>query len=201
MKSRILSTLVLVGFAAPVLAAQGAMPASSNMSMSMPTSGFRAEFAGNFKEVNGKLLALAQAIPADKYTWRPAAGTRSIAEVFLHLAGAQYLFGTAMGQPAPAGMDMKSIDAPMAGYETSTTDKAKIVAALKQSFAYMDNVVMMTPDASAEKTTDFFGQKLTMRAMLLSETDHNAEHLGQMIAYARMVGVVPPWSMPAPASK
>ena len=171
-----------------LLAAVVAAPvgAQAAMAPAMPTAGFRAEFAGNFAYVSRKIIALAEAIPQDKYTWRPAPGVRSISEVLLHLAQAQYLFGGNLGLTMPAGMDT--------AWEHSTTDKAKIIAALKASIAAFNGAVAALPDADAEKAAPLFGQKLTMRSLLLVETDHNAEHFGQLIAYARMNGVVPPWS-------
>jgi uncharacterized damage-inducible protein DinB len=155
-----------------------------------PATGFRAEFISNFKTVQDKWIALAEAIPAEKYTWRPGAGVRSVAEVFLHIANAQYLFGAPIGVKLPPGMDPKS-------FELSTTDKATIIAAVKSAFAAMNAAVLSLPESSADGQVKFFGQPYSTRALLLLETDHNAEHLGQMIAYARVNGVVPPWSMPA----
>ena len=191
MRSRLITALALAALAAPVvpLAAQGSMANMPGMAAA-PTSGFRAEFLSNFKTVQDKFIQLAEATPADKYSWRPAAGVRSIAEVYLHVANAQYLFGSWMGIAVPAGIDQKT-------FETSTTDKAKVVAAVKAAFANFNAGVMAMPDASADKTANVFGQTMTMRGILLFETDHNAEHLGQSIAYARMNGVIPPWSMKA----
>ena len=192
MRSRTLSSLAITLLAAAPLMAQATMAAST--SKPAPPAGFRGEFAKNFATVGDKYIQLAQAIPADKYSWRPAPGVRSVAEVLLHVASAQYLFGSAMGMPMPAGISLKT-PADMGAFETSTTDKAKIIEMLKASFAYLNAGVMAMPDASADKTAQFIGQTMTMREMLLQETDHNAEHLGQMIAYARVNGVVPPWSM------
>ena len=192
MRSRYLSSLAITVFAAAPLMAQATMAAST--SKPAPPAGFRGEFAKNFATVGDKYIQLAQAIPADKYSWRPAPGVRSVAEVLLHVAAAQYLFGSVMGWTVPAGVPIKG-PPDLAAFEASTTDKAKIIEILKASFAFINAGVMGMPDASAEKSTQFFGQTMTMREMLLQETDHNAEHLGQMIAYSRMNGVVPPWSM------
>ena len=52
-----------------------------------PTSGYRAEFLNEMKYFEGRFTQLAEATPADKYTWRPAAGVRSVSEVLLHVAG------------------------------------------------------------------------------------------------------------------
>ncbi len=150
-------------------------------------SGPRGEFLQEYGTLESRLTQLAEATPADKFTWRPAEGVRSIAEVYLHVAAANFNIPKIIGTPAPAGFNAK-------GYDTSTTDKAKIVAALKDSFAHVRAAVNAMPDADLEKQVPWFGDKNTYRGMLLFMTRHCAEHLGQSIAYARMNGVVPPWS-------
>jgi uncharacterized damage-inducible protein DinB len=80
------------------------------------------------------------------------------------------------------------------GLEKSTTDKAKVIATLKDSFAHAKAAIKAMPDADLEKSLDWFGGKNTERGILLFITRHAAEHLGQSIAYARMAGVTPPWT-------
>jgi len=87
----------------------------------------------------------------------------------------------------PEGLDVR-------GLEKSTTDKAKIVATLKDSFAHANAAIKAMPDADLEKSLDWFGGKNTERGVLLFVVRHAAEHLGQSIAYARMAGVTPPWT-------
>ena len=134
-----------------------------------------------------KLTRLAEAIPADKYTWRPADDTRSFAEVMLHISAANYNLYKLIGTQPPSGIDLKNL-------EKSTTEKAKIVATLKDSFAHAKQAIKAMPDADLDKSMDWFGGKNTERGALLFIVRHTAEHLGQSIAYARMVGVVPPWT-------
>ena len=154
-----------------------------------PATGYRAEFLKNMATVQDKYVRLAEAIPADKYTWRPAEGVRSVAEVFLHISTANMGLATRVGAKPPTGVDLQKL-------EKSTTDKAAIVATLRQSFDHLRNAVLNMSDADAEKTMPWFGgSTLTYRGFLLFMTDHAAEHLGQSIAYARMNGVVPPWSV------
>ena len=150
-------------------------------------NGYRSEVLAEVTIQADKLTRLAEAIPADKYTWRPAADVRSIAEVFLHIAAANYNVYKLVGTPPPAGFDAK-------GYDKSTTDKAKIVAALKDSFDHAKKAITAMNDADLEKSLDWFGGKNTERGVLLFIVRHTAEHLGQSIAYARMVGIVPPWT-------
>jgi uncharacterized damage-inducible protein DinB len=150
-------------------------------------SGYRAEVLAEVRVQEDKFTRLAEAIPAEKYTWRPAADVRSVAEVFLHVAAANYNLPKLIGTPSPAGIDVKSL-------EKSTTDKAKVVSTLKDSFAHLKAAIVKMPDTDLDKSLDWFGGKNTQRGILLFITRHMAEHLGQSIAYARSVGVTPPWT-------
>ena len=92
----------------------------------------------------------------------------------------------------------------MKNLEKSTTDKAKVIPTLNDSFAHARKAITAMPDSDLEKSMDWFGGKNTERGILLFIVRHTAEHLGQSIAYARMIGVVPPWTgdfrkPPAPA--
>lgn len=150
-------------------------------------TGYRSEVLSEVTVQADKFTRLAEAIPAEKYTWRPAPDTRSFAEVFLHVATANYNLYKLVGTPPPAGLDVKAI-------EKSTTDKTKVVATLKDSFAHAKKAITAMSDADLEKSMDWFGGKNTERGILLFIVRHGAEHLGQSIAYARSVGVVPPWT-------
>src|SRR6202521_4040976 len=150
-------------------------------------SGYRSEVLAEVMIQEDKFTRLAEAIPADKYTWRPASDVRSFAEVFLHVSAANYNLYKLVGTPPPSGVDLK-------GLEKSTSDKAKVVATLKDSFAHAKKAITAMPDADLEKSLDWFGGKNTERGILLFIVRHTAEHLGQSIAYVRFVGIVPPWT-------
>ena len=150
-------------------------------------SGYRSEVLAEVMIQEDKFVRLAEAIPADKYSWRPAPDVRSFAEVFLHVSGANYNIYKLVGTLPPSGFEVK-------GFEKSTTDKTKIIATLKDSFAHGRKAITAMPDADLDKSLDWFGGKNTERGVLLFIVRHAAEHLGQSIGYARFVGVVPPWT-------
>lgn len=150
-------------------------------------SGYRSEVLSEVTIQEDKFIRLAEAIPAEKFTWRPATDVRSFAEVFLHVSAANYNLYKLVGTPPPAGLDIKTL-------EKSTTDKAKVIATLKDSFVHARKAITAMPDSDLEKSMDWFGGKNTERGILLFIVRHAAEHLGQSIAYARFVGVVPPWT-------
>ena len=150
-------------------------------------SGYRSEVLSEVIVQEDKFVRLAEAIPADKYNWRPAPDVRSFAEVLLHVSAANYNLYKLVGTPPPTSVDLK-------GLEKSTTDKAKVIATLKDSFAHAKKAISSMPDADLEKKMDWFGGTNTERGILLFIVRHGAEHLGQSIAYARFIGVVPPWT-------
>jgi uncharacterized damage-inducible protein DinB len=150
-------------------------------------TGYRSEVLAEVIVQEDKFIRLAQAIPPDKYTWRPAPDVRSFAEVFMHVSAANFNLYKLVGTPPPAGFDVK-------GFEKSATDKAKVVATLKESFAHGKKAITAMSDADLERKLDWFGGKNTQRGILLFIVRHGAEHLGQSIAYARFSGVTPPWT-------
>ena len=150
-------------------------------------TGYRSEVLAEVMIQEDKFLRLADAIPADKFNWRPAPDVRSFAEVFLHVSAANYNLYKLVGTPPPSTVDLKTL-------EKSTTDKAKVIATLKDSFAHARKAITAMPDANLDMSLDWFGGKNTQRGILLFIVRHAAEHLGQSIAYARFVGIVPPWT-------
>ena len=150
-------------------------------------TGYRSEVLAEVMIQEDKFLRLAEAIPADKFNWRPAPDVRSFAEVFLHVSAANYNLYKLVGTPPPSTLDIKTL-------EKSTTDKAKVIATLKDSFAHARKAITDMPDANLDKSLDWFGGKNTQRGILLFIVRHAAEHLGQSIAYARFAGIVPPWT-------
>lgn len=148
--------------------------------------GFRAEFLAQMVDVEKKIIDLAEAVPQEKYTWRPMEGVRSISEVYMHIAGANYLFPSFAGIKAPAGIERDA--------ETKVTEKAKVIEYVKTSFEHMRKAVMDTPDANLEKPAKMFGEETTVRGVFFTAGLHMHEHLGQSIAYVRMNNIVPPWT-------
>jgi uncharacterized damage-inducible protein DinB len=181
-----LATLSL-GFCAVTQAQDKPADQIPSAAVAAPTSGARAEFLAEVAFYEQRYTRLAQAIPAEKYTWRPAEGVRSVGEVYAHMVAANYGTARALGTPFPAGVDPKAIMA-------NAGDKAKTVPALKDSFAHFRQAVLSLSDADLDKPLKMFGQQTTYRGAFILITGHTGEHLGQSIAYARMNGIVPPWT-------
>jgi uncharacterized damage-inducible protein DinB len=154
-------------------------------------TGYRSEVMAEIMIQESEFVRLAEAIPAEKYTWRPSPDVRTIAQVFLHASAANYNLYKLVGTPTPAEVDTKTL-------EDSTTSKEKVIATLKASYAHAKAAIRAMSDADLEKTLDWNGGKITERGVLLFIVQHIAQHLGQQIAYARSIGVVPPWTNDPP---
>jgi uncharacterized damage-inducible protein DinB len=155
--------------------------------LTTPTSGPRLEFLDEVSYYEQRFQRLSDAIPAEKFSWRPAEGVRSIGEVYMHVVAANYGFGRMLGTPPPAGVDMKAMMA-------NAGDKAKVTQALKDSFAHFRNAVLAIKDSELEKEIKTPRGQSTIRGSFFFISGHYGEHLGQSIAYARMAGIVPPWT-------
>jgi uncharacterized damage-inducible protein DinB len=132
-------------------------------------------------------LALAEAIPAEKYSWRPAQGVRSVSEVLVHIATTNgFLLGQA-GVKLESGPPIKL----QGDLEKTITAKSDVIALLRWS---QDAVRTAYPTVNRTKAVKFLSGDTTADGVLLRLLVHNHEHMGQMVAYARMNGIVPPWS-------
>jgi DinB superfamily len=157
--------------------------------------GIMSDYLRDLGQTQQKMVALARAMPADKYDWRPGPGVRSVGEVFLHVAADNYFLPAGMGITPPAatgikGSDYKTADA----FSTRKLTKDQIVKELEDSYAFLKSAMSGTTDAKLTQTSTIFGATQSIRAWWLGTLTDMHEHLGQSIAYARMNGVVPPWS-------
>ena len=175
-----------LGFSMTLFLPAQEKPADKAPATIAPVSGYRAEFLEDVAYYEHRYTKLAEAMPADKYTWRPAEGVRSVGEVYTHIIMANYGVAQALGTP-PSGFDLKAVPA-MSG------DKAKVLPALKESFAHFRRSILVLSDADADKPQKMFNRETTLRGALMMIDRHWGEHLGQSIAYARVNGVVPPWT-------
>lgn len=153
------------------------------------------EFDGVMSYNSGQIMSLAEAIPAEVYDWRPAEGVRSVGEAMLHTASANYFFGTMLGASIPEGIDPMTM-------EKSITGKENIIAALKESYTFIQEVGKNLPDENFQDEVSFpGGEKFNKRSTMMIVIAHAWEHTGQLIAYARSNDIVPPWNQPKEVSE
>lgn len=164
-----------LGLAAP--AAAQAAPSTA--------PGFVAEAMLQFEASMRKFVALAEAMPAETYGWSPGPGVMTVARVYAHVTRYNYLYPSEnLGVPAPDGRAEAAAE--------DLADKAVLVARLRESRDFVRQAVRGLTDPSG--ATELYGRTVPQWSVLLQLVAHMNEHLGQAIGYARMNGVVPPWS-------
>jgi len=143
-------------------------------------------YSGEWNHVSSQLIALAEATPADKFAWRPATGVRSTSEVYMHIVTANYYMLSLIGEKPPAGVNKDM--------GKTVTSKAEVVDWLKRSLDAVKEAHLAAKPSDLARKVHFSDTETTVDAVYLRLIVHNNEHMGQLVAYARMTGVVPPWS-------
>jgi uncharacterized damage-inducible protein DinB len=143
-------------------------------------------YDGEWHHVSSQLIALAETMPEEKFAWRPAPGVRSTSEVFMHIALANFYLLSVTGPKMPA--DMKE------GLEKSVTSKADVINWLKRSLEAVKSAHLAVTPKDLDRKVHIVDREATVDGMYLRILVHANEHMGQLIAYARMSGVAPPWS-------
>jgi uncharacterized damage-inducible protein DinB len=151
------------------------------------TAGLWEGYDGEWGHVSQQLVALAEAIPADKYSWRPSAGVRSTAEVIMHIADGNFSLLDVTGVKMPAEVRSKT-------FEKSVTAKPDVIDWLKRSLDAVKTARAQLKPGDLQRKVKIAGKEVTVDGMYLRIIVHANEHMGQLIAYARINGVVPPWS-------
>ena len=159
---------------------------------------FKPEYLSEFDLARNQTTALAQAMPADKFDWRPGPGVRSVGEVYVHIAETNVLLlgyaGTQVDFPGlrlTGKEPVPQVIARFLEFEKTVHGKDNILAMLNRT---LDAVKTSFATANLENPVELFGRKTTTRAVYLRILAHVNEHMGQSIAYARINGIVPPWS-------
>src|SRR5215472_16790749 len=178
----VLSSLGAVAVAAP--------RADDAMDHTAPSYDMKAQALVDLEQMQKKFVELANALPADKLTWRPSSDSRSFAEVFLHVAAERYGILGMMGAEAPAGVDRK-------GLEKSSTDRARIVDEVNKSWDFAKKTIEGMSNAEFAKLLPKLGPQANAGGVVYILVADNHEHIGQSIAYARENGIAPPWTIAA----
>jgi len=159
--------------------------ASTGFAESAFESAVRTSLLKSFDDASGKLLRLAEAIPEDTYAWRPMDGVASVREVMVHVDGTNYSLAERLG--TKSGVDRKALG-------DSMRSKADALSVAKRSMDLIREVLTKIPAEDLIPEVNVFGAKAPKMRVALLPVDHAHEHLGQLIAYARMNRIVPPWS-------
>jgi uncharacterized damage-inducible protein DinB len=145
-------------------------------------------YDGEWSHVSRQLIALAEATPPDKFAWRPAPGVRSTSEVYMHIAVANFYLLSVTGVKEPTVSN---------SLEKTVTAKAEVIDWLKRSLSAVATARAQLKPGDLQGKVKIDGKVVTVDGMYLRIIVHDNEHMGQLVAYARMNGIVPPWSKPS----
>jgi uncharacterized damage-inducible protein DinB len=194
MKMPILSLICLACILNASAAAARAQTPDTPTDSTAPSYDMKAQALLDLQAVNKKCVDLAVALPTDKLTWRPSPDTRSFAEVFLHVAGERYGFLSMLGATPPAGFKAGEFD-------KSTIERDRIVDALNQSWDFTNKTINGMSNADFAKLLPKLGPNANEGDVIYLLVADAHEHLGQLVAYARQNGIVPPWTVQAQKRK
>lgn len=129
------------------------------------------------------LIAAAETIPADKYSFKPTPAQMSFGEIVVHLAqGNDYFCGEIAGTKAPTRSKV-----------TATSPKAELVARLKETFAFCGTSLATLDDSKLSEELPFFGgRKMSRAGVMTVATGDWADHYSQSAIYMRLNGMLPP---------
>jgi len=152
----------------------------------------KASFLNDLETLRGKFVGLAQTFPQDKYTWRPMDGVRSVSEVLMLAAFEGYNFIPSTFGAKGADLGTREEAAKL----RTLTDKAAVIEHLNKGFAHAKKELEALDPATltGKRKIMISPNPLAVTDIALGVGGDLHEHLGQMIAYARMNHIVPPWS-------
>lgn len=151
-----------------------------------PLDGLWQGYDGEWRHVSNQLIALAEATPAETFAWRPAPGVRSTSEVYMHIVMANFWLLSVTGPKMPPDLKQNA--------EKTVTSKAEVIGWLKRSLEAVKQAHLAVKPDDLSRKVRVEGRDATVDGMYLRIIIHANEHMGQLIAYARMTGVTPPWS-------
>jgi uncharacterized damage-inducible protein DinB len=144
-------------------------------------------YDGEWRYVSRLLVSIAEAIPADKYAWRPAPGVRSVSEVLMHITQANFYLLSVTGPKMPHALERDDV-------EKTIVSKPEVLAYLRRSLEAVRTARAQLKPGDLERKVKIEGETVNVDGMYLRIICHDNEHMGQLIAYARVNGIVPPWS-------
>ena len=164
----------------------GSIARSATTSLAQdPLDGLWQGYEGEWRRVSQQLVALAEATPAENFAWSPGFGVRTTSEVYMHLAAANFWLLHMTGPAMPADL--------MDDTEKNVRSKAEVIGWLKRSLEAVKQAREKESPDHLALSVEIAGRLATVDGIYLRILVHANEHMGQLVAYARMTGVAPPW--------
>lgn len=185
---RVLCLLTLSSLLAVSLAARPAAAADPDTPTGTDGAVAKEQMLYEFGEVQKMMLALAEALPADSYNWRPKDTMRSVGEMLLHTARGNFSLPENWGVEPPAELVLCGD-----GLDQGDQDKTKVIELLRKSFEHARKAIESTPEGDLFKTLRRNHRRVVPFESMLLLLGRDREHLGRMINYSMLKGIVPPW--------
>lgn len=173
---------ILIGCCMPsLIAAQNARPAAAETN---PVSN---AVRKSLERASKNLTAAAEAMPADKYDYKPTPGQMTFGHLVIHVVGTNnFLCSNISGAAAPQADKLSETDG-----------KEKLVAALKASFDFCTQALAKVDDSNLGEQLPFFGGNKASRAgEMMTLAGSFADHYGAAAMYLRLNGLTPPTAQP-----
>jgi uncharacterized damage-inducible protein DinB len=176
--------LLLISLAAIPTAVLAQAPPTPAQASPTPANPISASQNKMYTMLSSVVVAAAEKMPEESYSFKPTPDVRSFGQLVGHLADSQYFFcSSAAGETKSGG-----------GVEKSKTNKAELIAALKDAVAYCSKTYAGMTDAKGSEMTKMMNQDFAKLTVLSANTAHDYEHYGNMSTYMRLKGIVPPTS-------
>jgi uncharacterized damage-inducible protein DinB len=172
--------LLLAAFAATA-SAQGPASTSAQTATANPISSSHSKM---YSMLSGVVVAAAEKMPEENYSYKPTPEVRSFGQLVGHLADSQFYFcSQAAGESKSSG-----------GVEKNKTSKADLVASLKDAVAYCKSVYADMTDTKGAEMVKMMNTDFARLGVLAANVAHDYEHYGNMVTYMRLKNIVPPTS-------
>jgi uncharacterized damage-inducible protein DinB len=139
-------------------------------------------FRGFVKNHTKILIDAAEAMPADKYSYKPTAAQWTFGKIIAHMAGDNRITCSAIAGVAPEKSPEPS----------ATASKAELVSALKNSLTFCESAVAKVNDGMLADSVTYYGERATRVSPLLGLVEDWSDHYSQLAGYLRLNGVLPP---------
>ena len=149
-----------------------------------PANPISASEKGIYQFISGNVVAAAEEMPEENYSFKPTPEVRSFGQLVGHEADANTMFCSLAAGVANPNLNI----------EKTKTSKADLVAALKEAVAYCTKTYGAMTDTQGAQMTKFMNLDVAKLTVLSINTAHTDEHYGNMVTYLRMKGLVPPSS-------
>jgi uncharacterized damage-inducible protein DinB len=193
--SRVAALLILSGIALSVVGQSSTPQNSATKDAAQPDDipkSIAESISGTLQFAQGNFLGVAEAMPEDKYSYIPTGGNfegvRSFGEQVKHVACAQFAFFNEFEGKKPPD------DCEKGGHDPAKT-KAKLIRYLKDSFDYSNRVLAtLTANNALDRVEGRYAGPNTKMGISVIAVWHITDHYGQLVAYLRLNGIVPPFT-------